>query len=148
MIPAPGPQKPAPNFVDLGVLGERLAQVLPALDPGLDQVVAMHRGRYRDPVAPRLHELQQAGLPEHVLENDAVGTQEQIALAGLHVLAFRVVEVPQQHLVGQCQRFAQAAAHHLEVFRHGRVDLGRHFGSRFNRDHSPALLILGIAQNR
>ncbi len=72
--------------------------------PRLDQVVAVHRRRHGDLVAPRLHELQQAGLPEHVLKDDPVGAELQIAPARLELLAFRVVEVSEQDLVGQGQR--------------------------------------------
>ena len=48
------------KVIDLLVLGERLAQIGGALDPRLDQVVAVDRRRHRDLVAPGLHELQAA----------------------------------------------------------------------------------------
>ena len=88
------------EIVDLLVLGERLAEILPALVARLDQVVAMHRRRHGDLVAPRLHELQQTGLPQYILEHDAVGPGLQIALARLELLVLRVVEMPEQYLVG------------------------------------------------
>jgi hypothetical protein len=47
-----------------------------------------------------------AGLSEHILEHDAVGAQEQIALARHHLLFLGVVEVAQQDLVRQGQRLA------------------------------------------
>ena len=67
------------EVIDLLVLGERLAQVALALDARLDQVVAVDRGRHRDRGPPRLHELQHGGLAQHVLQHDAIGTQEEIA---------------------------------------------------------------------
>ena len=102
------------------------------------------RGRHGDRVAPRLHELQHGGLAQHVLEDDAVGPQEEIALAGLQLLVLGIVEVAEQHLVRQRQRFAQAAADDLEVLRHRRVDLGRHFGRGFDRNHASSL---GLMRN-
>ena len=128
------------EIVDLLVLGERLAEILSALGARLDQMVAMHRGRDSDLVAPRLHELEQAGLAEHVLEDDAVGPEQQVALAGLELLVLRIVEVAEQDLVGESQRLAQSPADHRKVARHCRVDRGRHFRGRFDSNHCPAFL--------
>jgi hypothetical protein len=58
-----------------------------------------------DTVAPQApHELQHGGLSQHVLQNDAVGMEKQIALARLDFLVFRVVKVTQQNLIRQGQR--------------------------------------------
>jgi len=147
MIPAPVSASVsggrARESVDFVVLQKRLTQVALAFDARLDQVVAVDRGRHRDAVAPGLHELEQPGLAQHILEHDAVGTQEEVALARHHVLALRVVQVPEQHLVRQGQRLAQAVAHDLEVLRHGRVNLCDHRGSGFDGGHFLALFRLG-----
>ncbi len=129
------------KIIDLLVLGERLAQIRGALDPRLDQVVAMDRGRHRDLVAPGLHELQEPRLPQHVLEHDAVGTDQQVALPRLQFLVFGIVEVPQQDLVGQCQRPSQPAPDNRKVPRHRRVDRSRHFRCRFDSHHCRAFLV-------
>ncbi len=89
----------------------------------------MDRGRYRDSESPGLHELEHGGLSEHVLQDDAVGTEQEIALAGLHLLVLRVVEVAQQDLVGQGQGPAQSAADDREIALHGFIDLRGHFRS-------------------
>ena len=130
----------AQEIVDLLVLRQRLAQVGRPLDARLDQMVAMDRGRHSDFGASRLHELEQARLAEHVLKDDAVGPQQQVAFAGLEFLMLRIVEVPEQDLVRESQRLAQSPAHHREIARHRRVDRGRHFRGRFDRNHCPAFL--------
>ena len=71
-----------------------------------------------------LHELEHGGLSQHVLQDHAVGTEQQIARARLHVLVFRVVEVSQQDLVRQGQGSPQAAADNREIALHRFVDLG------------------------
>ena len=103
-------------------------------------MVAVDRGRHRDLVAARLHELQQSGLAEHVLKHDAVGPQQQIALARYEFLMFGIVEMAEQHLVGQSQRPAQAAADHGKVASHRRIDRSRHFRRRFDSYHGRAFL--------
>ena len=123
------------EVVDLLILGERLAQIDLPLDARLDEVIAVDRRRHRDAEAPGLHELEHGGLPEHVLQDDAVGSEEQIALAGLHLLMLRIVEVSQQHLVGQSQGPAQSAADNREIALHGLVHLRGHFSGRFDRHH-------------
>jgi hypothetical protein len=124
------------EIVDLLVLGERLAQIDLALDASLDEVIAVDRRRYRDVLPPRLHELEHRGLPEHVLQHDPVGTEEQIALAGLHLLTLGIVGVPQQHLVGQSQGPAEPSADDREIPLHRLVHLRGHFSGRFDRHHS------------
>jgi hypothetical protein len=128
------------KVIDFLVLGEGLAQIRGALDPRLDQVVAMDRRRHRDLVPPGLHELKQPGLPQHILEDDAIGTDEQIALAGLQLLVFGIVEMAEQDLVGQRQRPPQPAPDNRKVPRHRRVDRSRHFRCRFDSHHRRAFL--------
>ncbi len=130
----------AQEVIDFLVLGERFAQIRGALDPRLDQMVAMDRGRDRDLVAPGLHELEQTGLPQHILKNDAVGAQQQIAVAGLQLLVLRIVEMPEQDLVRQGQRLIEPAADHRKIARHCRVDGSRHFRGRFDSNHCLAFL--------
>ena len=105
----------AQEVVDLAVLAERRPQIGVALGPRLDQVVAVDRGRHRDACAPRLHELEHAALAEHVLEDHAVGPEREIAVAGLERLAFGVVEMAEQHLVGERQRPRDAPANDPQV---------------------------------
>ena len=93
----------------------------------LDQVVAMHRRRHCDLVAPRLHELQQAGLPQDVLKDDAVGAGQEVAMARFELLVFGVVEMAEQDLVGEGQGPLQSAADYRKVARHGCVDCSGHF---------------------
>ena len=106
------------EVVDLVVLRDRLAQVGLALDTRLDEVVAVHGGGHRRALPPGLHELEHHRLPQHVLEHDAVGAQVEIAAAGHQLLALRVFEVAEQHLVGEAEGPAKPAAHHLEIALH------------------------------
>jgi hypothetical protein len=108
----------AQEVVDLAVLGERGAQVGGAVDARLDQVVAVDRGRHRDALAAGLHELEHAGLAQHVLEHDAVGAQRELAVPDVELLALGIVEVAEQDLLGQGERAGQAPPHHFEVARH------------------------------
>jgi hypothetical protein len=105
-------------------------------DARLDEVVAVDRGRHRDALPPRLHELQHRGLAEHVLQDDPVGAEEQVALAGFHLLALGVVGMTEQHLVGQGQRPAQPAPNDGEIALHRLVHLRGHLSGRFDRRHS------------
>ena len=110
-------------------------QVRLALDSRLDEMVAVDSGGRRDFLTQGLHELEHGGLSEHVLQNDAVGMEKQIALARLDFLVFRVVKVSQQNLVRQGQWPAQPAADNREITLHRCVDIGCHFRSRFDRNH-------------
>jgi hypothetical protein len=141
-MPAPGPKpcavlgrRRAQEVIDFDIFDERLAQVAFALDPCLYQMVAMDGGGHRDMRAPCLHKLQHTRLSQHILKNNAVGTQEEIALARLQVLVFRIVKVPEQHLVRQGKRFAKAPAYHLEILGHRLVDFGDHFLCGFDGKH-------------
>ena len=126
------------EVVDLLVLRERLTEVPLAVDARLDQMVAVNRRRHRDLLAQGLAELQHRGLAEDVLEDDAIGTQEQIALARLHLLMLRVVEVPEKNLVGEGEWAAEPTAHDGEVLLHRGVDVGGHLGGRFDLHGLPA----------
>ena len=130
------------KVVDLLVLGERFAEVALALDARLDEVVAVDRRRHCHRLAPRLAELQHRRLPEHVLQDDTIGTQEEIAAPRLHLLMLRIVEVAQQDLVGEGQRVAESSAYDGEVALHRLVDLGGHLGRGLDGDHPLPLLML------
>ena len=123
------------EIVDLLILGQRLAQVGLALDTRLNEVVAVDRGRHRDSLTARLHELQHGRLAEHVLQHDAVRAKEEVALAGFHRLVLRIVRVSQQDLVGQGQRPAEPAPDDREIPLHRLVDFRSHVSSRFDRHH-------------
>jgi hypothetical protein len=96
------------------VLCERLPQVLSSLVARLYQVITVNGRRHGNPLAATLHELEHAGLGQHVLKNDAVGPQQQVALARNEILVLRVVEVPEQCLLGEGQRPAQPVANDFE----------------------------------
>jgi len=87
-------------------------------------------------LAQRLHELQHAGLAEHVLKHHAVRAQKQITLARNHFLFLGIIEMAEQHFVGQRQRSVQAAADHFQIARHGLIDLGDHLRRGFNSNHA------------
>jgi hypothetical protein len=84
-------------------------------------MVAVDRRRDRDPLAPGLHELQHAGLPEHVLKDDAVGPQRQVADPGLELGLVGVVEVSEQELLGRVRGRARRAADDPEIAIEARV---------------------------
>ena len=75
--------------------------------------------------------------PEHVLEHHAVGPQRELALAGGERLPFGIVEVPEQQLVRERERPRVAAAHDVEVSRHGLVDPRGHLRSGVDGVHAP-----------
>ena len=112
----------AEKRVDLSVLAQRGPEIGQTLAARLDQVIAVDGRRHGDAIATGLHELQEAGLAEHVLEDDPVGAQREVALARRPGRRLRVVEVAEQQLVGERQRPADASAHDSEVPRHGLVD--------------------------
>ena len=101
MIPEPGFQKPMPYFaldraqelVDLGVRVERGLEVDVGADAGLDQVVAVHRGRHRDGRQLGQRELQQRHLRGRVLHRDAVRAVVAVVDAPLEPDRRRVVGV-------------------------------------------------------
>src|SRR5262245_3079586 len=110
-------------------------------------MVAVDSRRRGDFLPQGLHELEHGGLPEHVLQNDAVGMEKQIALARLDFLVFRVVKVSEQNLVRQGQWPAQPAPDDREIPLHRFVDLGCHFRSRFDRYHifSPRFSLIVVS---
>src|SRR6185437_6398856 len=152
MIPAPGPQNPAWYFA----AARRRNSYTSAFSPSdcsrsarglarLDQMVAVNAGGNGYPLAPALHELQDARLAEEILEDDPVGPQQQIALARSELLALRVVEMSEQHFLRQGERPAQAAAHSLESALHGAVNTGRHLRGRFDAGHRARLASVAAA---
>ena len=124
------------EVVDLLVLLERLAQIALALDARLDEMVAVDRRGHRDFLAPCLAELQHGRLSEHVLEDDAVRTQKEIAAPRLHLLVLGIVEMAEEHLVRERQRAAEPSAYDGDVALHRLVDLGGHLRRGFDRDHA------------
>ena len=125
----------AQEVVHLIVFRQRLAQVGRALYARLYQVVAVYRSGDGDRFALRLHKLQHPRLPQHVLQDNAVGAGEQVAFARYHLLRFGVVQMPQQNLVGERQRPVQPSAHHLKVALHRLINLRRHLRRGLNRNH-------------
>src|SRR5262249_34841970 len=118
------------------ILGERFAEIALALDARLDQVIAVDRRRHRDRVAPCLPELEHRRLSEYVLEDDAIGTQEQITSPRLHLLMLGIVEMPQQDLVGKRQRAPEAPSDDGEIALHRLINPGGHLGRGLDRDHA------------
>ena len=91
-------------------------------------------------VAPCLHELKHAGLSEHILQYHAVGADVQVALAGYHFLILRVVQVTEQHLVGEREWLVQPPSYDFEIPLDSPIYLRRHFGRRFDGYHIDAAL--------
>ena len=75
----------AQKVVHLAVLRQRLPEVRRALDPRLDQVVAVDTRRHSGLGPPRLHELEHRGLAQDVLENHPIWPELHVALAALQV---------------------------------------------------------------
>src|SRR5215469_13513384 len=98
-------------------------------------MVAMDARRDRDALAPALHELQDPGLSEQILEDDPIGTQQQVALARSELLLFGVIEMPEQYLLREGEGPAQPAAHDLESVLHRAIDSRRHLRGRFDARH-------------
>ena len=130
----------AQEVIDFAVFGKRFAQVCRAFDARLYQMIAVDSGGDGDGIALRLHELQHARLPKHVLQDDAVGAGLEVANAGEHLLRFGIVKVAEQDFVRQGQRSVQAAAHDLDVALHRLIDFRRHFGGGFDCYHIAATL--------
>jgi len=123
------------EVIDLAVFVDRFLQVGRSTGACLDQVVAVDGGRHRDGGAAGLHELEEGALAEHVLEDDAVGAQKELRLAGLELLIFRVVEVAVENLVGERERAVEALADDREALVHCFIHAGRHFRRGFDLGH-------------
>ena len=130
----------AQEVIDFAVLGERLAQVCRAFDARLNEVVAVDACGNGYRLSLRLHELEHAGLPEHVLQQHSVRADVQVALAGHHILIFGVVEVSQQHLVGERKRLIQPSSDDCEIALDSLIYLRRHFRRGFDSYHVDAVL--------
>ena len=113
----------AQELVHLGVGVDRVLQVDLGADPGLDEVVAVHRRRHRHAREPRGHELQQRHLRGRVLHRDAVGPVVGVVGAPLEPDGVRVLGVREQHLLGVRERPPQAVTAHRDPFRVAAVDL-------------------------
>src|SRR6185503_2168296 len=114
-----------------------------------DEMIAVDGGRHRDARAPGLRELQHAALAEHVLEHHAVRTQGEMAAARHELLLLRLIEMSEQHLLGEGQRPGEAAAHHREARLHRGIELldacFRHLDGRHGPSPVAALPSAGIA---
>jgi hypothetical protein len=131
----------AKKAVHLPVLGDRGAQVRSRADARLDEMVAVHRRRHKDAFAPCLHELKQARLAENVLKNDAIGSERERALAGFQLLGSRVVQVPEENLLRECQRAPHTAANDVELRCQCFVHSGGHFRGRCDVIHGPSMAL-------
>ena len=123
------------KVVDLVVFGDGLSKVGLPLDAGLNEVVAVHGGGHRRAFAAGLHELEHNRLPQHVLEHDTVRAQVEVTAAGHQLLSGGVVEMREQHLVGEPERPAYPSAHHIEVALHLLVGVRYEFRSRVYAGH-------------
>ena len=83
--------------------------------PGLDEVVAVHRGRHRDRRQLGQRELQQRHLGGRVLHRDPVGPVVAVVDAALEPDRGGIVGVGEHHLLGERQRPAQPLADDREA---------------------------------
>src|SRR5437773_2557203 len=63
----------------------------------------------------RLPGLKERQLGRGVLQDDAVGPQEEVALSGVELLSLRAVEVGEEDLLGERERTAEPLAHDRQV---------------------------------
>ena len=87
-----------------------------------------------------LHELEHSSLAEHILQYHAVRAHIQVALSGYHLLILRVVEVSEQHLVGECERPVESPSHDFKSLLDSLIDFRRYFRRGFNSHHIDAAL--------
>ena len=132
------------EVVDLAVLVEGVDGVRAALDPRLDQVVAMYGRGHCNPFPSGLHELEHGHLARHVLVCDAVGPEHEVAVSGRQLLALGVVQVAQEYLLGQVEGPSQLPPGHgqvgfnllvcsLDEFRSGVYNIGGHAAASVHR---------------
>jgi hypothetical protein len=86
------------------------------------EMVAVNGGGHGRAGNARAHELKEGHLGSGVLHGYPIGAQEKKALPRFQLLALRIVQVAQHHLLHQRQRPAQALAHHRQVLLHPFVD--------------------------
>ena len=130
MMPLPGFQNPMPYFADTErrnsytslLMSRANLQVDVGAGLGLDEVVAVHRARHGHLGQAGGHELQQRHLRGGVLHGHAVGVEVGVAAAALELLALGVGEVVDEHLLGERERPAEAAAPEGGAVGQGRVD--------------------------
>src|SRR5579872_4692116 len=102
-------------------------------------MVAVDGRWHRDPLPPRLYELQQPGLSQHILEHDAIGPKLKVAVPRLQFAGGRIVQMPKHHLVDQCQRPAEPLAYHLQVLFHAHIQRRDALRRGLDRNHCPIL---------
>ena len=132
-----GPRRPKPDaifgrrgaqkVVDFIVFRQRFGQIPRSFNAGLDQMVAMHRGRHCGGGAAGLHELEHRRLPQHILQDHPVGAQLDVGLPPHHSGSRRVVQVAQQDFVGQGKGAALRRPYDIQVLVQGLVHPGDDF---------------------
>lgn len=81
------------EVVDFLVDADCPRKIFLATDLGLDQMVAVHRGRVRNRRHTRRHELEDCHLCCRILASHPIRSQLQVGLAPLNVLSMRVIQV-------------------------------------------------------
>src|SRR5947209_8328490 len=89
---------------------------------GLDQVVAVHGGRHRDLRQAGGHELEERHLRGGVLHGDTIRIEIGVAAAAFELLAVRVAEVVDEHLLGKGQGATEPLAAQGGASREASVD--------------------------
>ena len=139
------------EVIDLAVFAQGLLQILRPLDPGLDQMVAVHRSRHGGGRPPGLHKLEHGRLPQHILQDDPIRPQLNVGFPPGQGGMARVVQMGQQDFVGQGQRRPAGLPRGLQVLVQSLIKPGNQFPGRRNRwhkRHSPTLFCGSCGSNR
>jgi len=110
------------ELVHLAILRDRPLHVLARSALRADEVIAVHGGRHRDLLPPRLHELEQRHLARRVLQRHAVHAQAELRLAPAPLLLVEVVGVRDEDLLGEGERAPEALASPVQLGGHGFVE--------------------------
>ena len=94
-----------------------------AVDPRLDEVIAVGRRRHRCPVEAGGHELQPGHLRGGVLHRDAIGTQVGVGDPTLHTAVLDIVEMVDQDLLGERERSPETGSADRKAFIEPCVDV-------------------------
>src|SRR5207249_1486205 len=117
------------------VFRQRLPEVRLALDPRLDQVVAVDGRGHSGLGAPRLHELEHGSLAQDVLENDSIWPELHVAFAAFEVGVGGIIKMRQEDFLGQSHWPAQTLAYCAQGAVHALVHTGDKLRRGFYRDH-------------